>query len=69
MTDVRAFDYDAALRRLIELRYSARDDDDDADDGLSEEERRLERDIYNFVLGSPTRTARRTPPPVTTKER
>jgi len=69
MTDIRAFDYDAALRRLIELRYSARDDDDDADDGLSEEERRLERDIYNFVLGSPTRAARRTPPPVTTKER
>ena len=69
MSDVRAFDYDAALRRLIELRYSARDDDDDANDGLSEEERRLERDIYNFVLRSTTRATRRPAPPATTKAR
>jgi hypothetical protein len=52
MPDLRAFDYDAALRRLIELRYSARDDDPAASDRLHEEERRLERDIYKFVLGT-----------------
>lgn len=50
MPDVRDFDYDAALRRLIELRFSARK----RDPRMSEEERRLERDIYDYVLGTAT---------------
>ena len=52
MPEVRDFNYDAALRRLIELRFSARKHDP----RMTDEERRLERDIYNYVLGTTAAT-------------
>lgn len=40
----RAFNYDAALRRLVDLRYRAREDA-----SVRSEIRRLERQIYEHV--------------------
>ncbi|HZD24897.1 MAG TPA: hypothetical protein VE631_01455 [Alphaproteobacteria bacterium] len=41
------FDYDAALRRLMELRFAARSRPDHE---VGEEARRLERQIYRYAM-------------------